>query len=184
MGKKYYYQRPLPWEDFEMLMKGLDNEIEHTQSEGLASTQTAIAIGCYLGPRPAELFAMNWNHLTGRMYSFRTETNRKALPIEAPLRNIIEKNHRIINPDNSYSLILIDSIRRSYEPITPNKFNKRLSAVFDKYGIVTPDPNVETLRKTFARKKWLDSDRSDDVIRELSQEFLIDFNVMLKYVSL
>lgn len=184
MSSNYFYQRPLPWEDFEQLMKNLNEEIEQTLSLSLASIQTAIAIGCYLGPKPAELFSMNWRALTESPYYFKSERNRKALPLEEPLRAIITKNRKIINPDNSYNLILVDSIRRVYQPISPSKFKKRLSGVLDKYGIVSPEPNVETLRKTFARKKWLDSGRSNDTLRELSYELSIDNKAMLKYVSL
>lgn len=185
MRRSFYYQKPLRWAEFENLMVQLNQSIEQNPApEKLVRYQTAIALGVHLGLKAKELMDMRWKHIIDTAYHFRYEHHRPSMRLPDSLRKIIDKNYRIVNPTSLTQYVVTHTITRGSKPVRPLVFNGVLSKIFDKYGISTPAPNSETLRKTYALNVWESLEGSDEAMHMLASHLGIEPRHVKAYITL
>lgn len=172
MSSRFYQQRPLEWSTFLKLMEDINNRLlvcnEH-ERDRLANYQVAIAFGCYLAPNSTELLNLTWRKLKQDKFYYMYEERTPAV-VDDHLREIIDKNYAIVKPFG-YNRYLLCNNFKGNQPIAAKRFNKVLADIFEQFGIDTPHANFQTLRKTFARKVFLDLSATDEAVEILSNEF-------------
>lgn len=166
---------PLHWENqFQKLLKDMSvaiHEMDGTRKVTLARYQTAIAIGCYLGPRAKELRTFIWNDFIGKsskdLFEFKTEKHRK-IHFNEKLIRLLHANYKIIDPINIHDYIL-QSPSHPGKAISTRAFNKGLLYWFKYFGIKTDNPSSHTLRKTFAQRVFKNRGASEEALIFVSE---------------
>lgn len=133
-----------------------------------ARYQSAIAFGCYLGPSSKELLTLRWNHLFNQIYKWRFE-ERYNVVIDKDLHKVATTNFDIVKPERKNELVL-PHLFNSNKSVSAGQFNASLIKLFTEFLVNTPEPNFQTLRKTFARKIFEDMAYSDLAVEILSDQ--------------
>ena len=148
---------PLIWEDFQFLLKHIDDKSKlasGTQKKTLLKYHAAIAIGGYTGPRPKELLDFRWMDFIDskkkKIYQFKLGNNREV-KYDEHLIGIVIRDMELVDPFNPHDFILQGS---GAAPITTRAFNKMLRKLFEDAGIETDNPSAVTLRKTYALRVY------------------------------
>lgn len=185
MSSRLYQQRPIEWETFLNLMNDMDAYLV-TASENemlkLAAYQTAIAFGCYIGPNSTDLLNLTWRDLLADKFYFKFE-ERTPSTLDDDLKTIIHKNFDLINPSEMIRFLLYDNFKANH-PIRAKRFNTVLNDVLKQFGVDTPNPNYQTLRKTYAHKVYLDLGGGENAIEILSEEFNYSPNLMRTFIRI
>ena len=180
--------RPLEWPVFEKFLRNMTFLIQQQhgpQQRIYASLQTAIALAGHLGLGMLELSAATWRQVKGkRVYTFVIERHRGRLPIDADLRATIDANYDILQPSLDQSVC-----KEAYFPdnttMYPSLFSKYLEQLFTQLQINVPHPSIVTLRRTYARKRWLvDFEGSPHAFKKLAVELKMTESATRAFVTL
>ena len=150
-----------------------------------AKYQTSIALGCNLGLTFKELIRFRWIDVVGvDRYVFKDEPHRPPIVISEEIDEMVMRNYAIVNPMSNEHYIVNSSLSANNKLIAPHQYNAALKSIFENFGIVVPTPCSQTLRRTYARKIWVDQGKSEDALHELSEILQCNLNRSRKYVTI
>ena len=182
-----YSSRPLDWSEYLQVMMYLGHSIHGTDNlhqKKYAAVQTLVSLGVHLGPQALELLSIRWSEVIHRgAYIFANESHRQPLVLEPYLIQVIKRNYKLIKPASPHCLIMTDNLGAAGQAIQPRRFNNILADVFKTAGINVDAPSSNTLRRTFARKIWLENGKSEDIIDELSNELRLGKGGVRRYIE-
>lgn len=180
--------QPLDWSIYKALMRRMDEFIaDNTDYKKVkyAKYQTSIALGCNLGLTFGELIRFRWIDVVGvDRYIFKDEPHRLPIIINEEVTAIALRNYAIVNPMNSEHYIVNSSLSANNKLIAPHQYNAALKAIFEYFGIVVPTPCSQTLRRTYARKIWIDQDKSEEALHEISEILQCKLSKSRRYVTI
>lgn len=182
-----YNSRPMTREEYEYLIQRMDKSMKepvHLDTRKQAALQTLIALGVHLGPLAYELLSITWSQVVDvGAYFFVKESYRQPLVLERDLLIMIKRNYEIVKPLSRSSLVFPGTTSSTQNrPIPPIRFNNMLANLFGEYDIQISDPNTNTLRRTFARKVWMEFNGSEDIVKELAIELRLYKGSVRRYV--
>lgn len=164
MEPKQTATEPLQWSTAQTILKLLKAENRHKD-------RLLFGIGFYTGLRIGDILKLTWQQVSEKkditVLEGKSQKPRK-IAFHRHLLTIF-KETRAALPALQHFYIFAPDANPSGEPITTTAANKRINKVFTRYGITTQNPSSHTLRKTFARRVFEATGKTDESLMLLCE---------------
>lgn len=157
----------IEWDKLQLLTQQLERDKDYKFC-------LLITTSIYLGTRIGDTLQLRWNDLLGRVHLELTEKKtgkiRKIL-INHHLRETITRLHKKMNPPDINQMIFLNDM--GTKPISRQFVNGKLKRLVVKYQTVKDPSKVKThsLRKSFGRRVWENTERSEQGLLMLNEIF-------------
>ncbi len=157
----------IEWDKLQLLTQQLERDKDYKFC-------LLITTAMYLGTRIGDTLQLRWSDLLGREHLELTEKKtgktRKIL-INQHLRETITRIHRKMNPSDINQMIFLNDM--GTKPISRQGVNGKLKRLVVKYQTVKDPSKVKThsLRKSFGRRVWENTERSEQGLLMLNEIF-------------
>jgi integrase len=149
----------------------LTNQLER---DGDWKFSLLIKVGMTTGLRISDILTIHWNDIIGKDHLEVTEKKTKKyrkIPIHPELREMVTRmNHRLTGIDPNGFIFMN---RWNTKPISPQFVNWKLKEICKRYGVVKDIQKIKShsLRKSFGRRVWENSGRSERGLIMLNEIF-------------
>lgn len=149
----------------------LTNQLER---DGDWKFSLLIKVGMTTGLRISDILSLHWNDIIGKEYLEVTEKKTKKyrkIPIHPELREmVIRIKGKLTGIDNTQFIFMN---RWNTKPISPQFVNWKLKEICKRYGVVKDINRIKShsLRKSFGRRVWENSGRSERGLIMLNEIF-------------
>lgn len=155
----------LPWNDMIALVQMLERD-------GKLLFALLINVGAYTGLRISDLLQLRWEQLLNKEHLEVTEVKTKKhrkMKLNALLSETLERLRKRMGVVDTSQLLFASKKKR--KAFSVQYLNRSLKVLKYKYALKIKNFSTHTLRKTFGRHIWENSNYSEKVITILSEIF-------------
>lgn len=154
----------LPWESFEKFLLLLERDKEY-------NFLLLVSTGVFFALRISDILSLKWKDILNKkeiMIVEKKTKKKRTIPILSKHQNIIYRCYKHKNEPYLEDFIIIS---RKGQPMSIQYVNRRLKAFKEKYNLPIKNFSSHSLRKTFGRHVWENSNYSEKSLLLLSDLF-------------